>query len=42
MIGMRGEDYGNSFLEIETRAKISVFLASKLEKNVGYSWYSEL
>ena len=30
---MRAEHWGDSFLEIEMRAKISVFLASKFEKN---------
>jgi CheY-specific phosphatase CheX len=32
LIGMKGKDRGNSFLEIEMRAKISVVLASKLKK----------
>ena len=32
LIGMRAERWGDSFLEIEMRAKISVFLASKFKK----------
>ena len=32
LIGMRAEHWRDSFLEIEMRAKISVFLASKFEK----------